>query len=102
VFAPFVKAYVKTFAFKTLTSFDFKAFYLDYFGQMEGVRYYPPSISKHPLATSAQRSRSRPFTSTSLSRWRERGALGFGCDFALEDTIVLCVCSFETLILAIQ
>lgn len=30
-FDPFVKAYVKNFAFKTLTSENFKNFYLDYF-----------------------------------------------------------------------
>lgn len=30
-FKPFIKEYLKAFAFKTLTSYDFKAFYLNYF-----------------------------------------------------------------------
>ena len=36
-FKPFIKAYLKFFAFKTLTSHDFKAFYLDYFTKKENV-----------------------------------------------------------------
>ena len=36
-FKPFVKAYLSSFAFKTLTSYDFKAFYLEYFTGKDGA-----------------------------------------------------------------
>ena len=36
-FNPFIKAYLKSFAFKTLTSYDFKAFYIEYFTGKDGA-----------------------------------------------------------------
>lgn len=36
-FAPFIKAYVKEFAYKTLDSEDFKAFFMSYFASVDGI-----------------------------------------------------------------
>lgn len=36
-FAPFIKAYVKEFAYKTLDSEDFKAFFMSYFSNVNGI-----------------------------------------------------------------